>query len=296
MAAAKDPNPKLSLDELAARYGYAASFFNQDKELYALISRAVQEQWSVDKFKASFVATNWYRSHADTIRTWLEAEIRDPASAQAKISQRQLQIWNMAQKQGVTISDARIQQMARESLMFGYDQDQLQWAIGAEYHYLPGQGAGGAATTEMQIRQMAGDYGVQVSDQQMGQWVGGVVSGRMTQDNFAAYIRDMAKSKYASLGQYIDQGMTVKQIAAPYVQSYSNILEQGPDAVSMNDPMIQRALQGVPDPKTGVPQQQTVYDFERSLRQDPRWLNTKNARQSMENTGLGILRDMGLYR
>lgn len=293
--ATASPNPQLSLQELASRYGYAAAFFNQDPELFSLITKAVQEQWSADKFKASFITTNWYRTHAAPIRTWLEQESRDPQTAQSQINQQAVKIQNLASKQGVTVSNERSLSMARESLMFGYDEEQLQLAIAAEYHYQPGQGQGSAATTEMQIRQLAGDYGVDVSNDQIGQWVGGVIGGRISQDNFAGYIRDMAKSKYAALGQYIDQGFTIRQIAAPYVQSYGNILEQGTDTVSMNDPLIQRALQGVQDPKTGLPQQQSLYDFERGLRKDPRWLTTKNAHQSMENTALGIARDMGLY-
>jgi hypothetical protein len=105
----------------------------------------------------------------------------------------------------------------------------------------------------------------------------------------------MARSKYVGMQKYLDAGVTVRDVGSNYIQSYSKLLEVNPDTVELDNPLIQKALQGTPDAKTGVPQMQTLYDFERQVRQDPRWAKTQNAHTEMTNATIGVLRDMGLY-
>jgi len=38
----------------------------------------------------------------------------------------------------------------------------------------------------------------------------------------------------------------------------------------------------------------TVSDFSNQVRQDPRWLNTQNAKDSIMNSGVQLLRNFGL--
>lgn len=291
-----DNKDKLTLDELAAEYGYAAAFFFSDAELKRLIGQATKEQWTTAKFQAKFMATNWYRTRSADTRTWLELKSRDPAEYAERRRQRWGQVRTMAAQMGVTLSTDQVANITDHSLMLGWDDTILTQAVGAEFMRQGGDTQGQAATTETFIRQTAGDYGVTISDQQIRQMVGQTLSGQITEDHVTDYMKDTAKSKYPGLSAYLDQGYSVRQVAEPYVQSYAQILETSPDTVQMTDSRIQRALQGVaPDPKGGTPQAQSLYDFERDLRKDPRWRKTKNARDSMTNTALGVLRDMGIY-
>jgi hypothetical protein len=281
---------------LSAQYGYAAAFFNSDPELASLISQAVQGQWTPDKFRAAFMASNWYRGHSADFREWFELSARDPAEANDRVADQMIKIKALANQSGISIDPTRLRQMATDSLMWKWPDAMLQEMVAAEWTYKPGGTTGGAASLETRVRQLANDYGIDVSNTQMADWVGGSLAGRYTEDHLNDFVRDIARSKYPGLNGYIDAGMTVRQIAAPYIQSYSSILEQSPDVVSLNDPSIQRALQGVPA-KDGTPPVKAVslYDFERDLRRDPRWLKTKNARESVTTSALGILRDWGIY-
>lgn len=322
--------PKLSMEELAAQYGYAAAFFGSDPELKALIQQAVSGQWTADKFRASLMASQWYRRWSDSTRAWSELSNRDPAEAAKRIADKARKMQQTANQQGISISQARLNQMATASLTFGWDDLTEQQAVAAEWSYKPGDTTGGAATLEVRVKQMADEYGVTLSDAQIGDFIGGTMSGKYTEDNVADFLRDTARSKYPGLQQYLDVGMTVKQVAAPYLQSYANILEIAPETVSVNDPYVQRALQGQNPAKPSRPgnnglgykavgaatgstggtgtaggsttgpqvmpvQTQSLYDFERDLRKDPRWLQTKNAKNEMQNTALGVLRDFGIY-
>lgn len=311
-----DNNKKLSLDELASQYGYAANFFFSNPELTALINQATKEQWSVAKFQAKFMASQWYRTHAASARQWLEEQARDPSTAARQVQQATLKIQQEATQMGISLDTNRVAQMARDSLMFGWNDQELKNAIGSELQYAgPGSAQGQAGSFDSQIRQTANDYGMTVSDGTVGQWVKALEQGSWTMDNVTSQLKDWAMSKYPGLNQQLSQGMTVRQAADPYVQSYSQILEVAPGAVQLTDPLIQKALQGSSpqgQPKSGstglsgasngpsssAPPAgpQSLYDFENTLRQDPRWLQTQNAHQQMTNAGMGILKDWGLYK
>lgn len=285
--------PKLDETTFAAQLGYAASFFYQDSELKNLLKQAVKESWSTDKFKGRFMATHWYRTHQQNERQFNELEKRDPATASAEIAAQVATLRDRFSQSGVAIDDKRLKQMARLSLMYGSNEAQIQDMIAAEFKYQPGNTSGAVADTETQVRQLARDYGVNVSDGQMRGWIGNVLSGEYTLPNLQDLVRDMARSKYLGYQKQIDAGMTVRDIASPYLASYSKILETSPDNVDLEDPLIQKAIQGQMD-KQGQVIPQTVYDFERTLRQDPRWLKTQNAKDSMTSLALRIGQDFGL--
>jgi hypothetical protein len=43
----------------------------------------------------------------------------------------------------------------------------------------------------------------------------------------------------------------------------------------------------------GPDKEMTIYDWERSLRKDPRWQYTNNARQEVSGIGLNVLQQLG---
>lgn len=289
------PVPTLSMEDLASRYGFAAAFLNQSPELKQLFSSAIAGQWTAAKFQAALFNTNWYRTQSETQRQWSELQGRDPATAAQRVSNQVSKIKAVANKQGISISPARLQQIAADSLRLGYPDERLTELIGAEWHYSAGGGtSGGAATMEDTLRKLGADYGVSLTDSQVGAWIGGALQGKYTEDHFHDFVRDMARSRYPGLTQYLDQGMTVRQIAAPYVQSYSSVLETGVDTVDLNNNYIQKALQGTPSPDgKKPPMMQSLFDFEVGLRKDSRWQTTKAAHAQSESATTQILRDFG---
>lgn len=286
--------PKLSMDELAVQYGFAAAFFNSDPELAKLIKEAVAGQWTSQKFQAKFMTTNWYRSREASVRQWSDLMARDPAEAQNKIAESKAWLSDQFSQLGVQVDDAIISTLASQRLQWSWSESQTQDILASYINYQAGETSGTVAAIETNIRNNAYQYGVDVSDLQMQDWISGVVSQKYTEDSLNDYIRDMARSKYSAMTGYLDAGMTVRQVASPYLQEFSKLMEVGPDTVSLDDPLIANALQGRVDPKTGQPQMMTVAQMQKAAKQDQRWLYTSNAKQSMTDLGQGILRDMGL--
>jgi hypothetical protein len=92
-------------------------------------------------------------------------------------------------------------------------------------------------------------------------------------------INMQAKTYFPALADKIDKGYTVKQLLTPYINTRANILEEDPDSVDVS------ALKSVASDPKGL---MGLYDYEISLRKDPKWRYTKNAQDSLS----GLARDM----
>lgn len=81
------------------------------------------------------------------------------------------------------------------------------------------------------------------------------------------------------------QGYDLAQIYSPYKKIMSTVLELNPDQIDLNDPTLRSAITNQGDMNT--------YDFQKSLRKDPRWQYTQNAKQTVSDSVLGVLKDFG---
>jgi len=278
----------------AGQLGFAAQFFGSDPELATLIQNAVNNQWDTAKFQAAFMNTNWYRSRSAAIRQWQDLITRDPTEAQHKIEQRTAEFRDKASQLGISWDEGYLNEVVQASLAWQWTDTETQDLFANFVNYTPGKMGGTPGAVEMQVNKLASDYGLTLTGSQVSGYVSGILHQSYTEDNIKGFMRDMAKSKYAGMAGFLDAGMTVRQVASPYISSYSNLLEVDGDTVNLNDGMIQQALQGTPPAPGAQPQMKSVYQFERDVRRDPRWLRTKNARDSITSAGQGILKDMGL--
>ena len=74
----------------------------------------------------------------------------------------------------------------------------------------------------------------------------------------------------------------------PAYDAISKILEKDPGSVTINDPLIQKYLQG------GTNGTMPMYQFETLLKQDPSWQYTNNAHSQFETLGTDILKRFGM--
>jgi hypothetical protein len=116
-------------------------------------------------------------------------------------------------------------------------------------------------------------------------WVKRIDNGENI-DVFNNLIRSTAKiglpDKVAGL---LDNGVDLETVYSPYKRLMASTLEVAPDSISIDDSTLRMAI--------GPDKEMSLYDFQRSLRKDPRWQYTDQARQSVSEAALGVLRDFG---
>ena len=94
-----------------------------------------------------------------------------------------------------------------------------------------------------------------------------------------------ANTQPESVKKLMDQGVDLDTIYSPYKSAMASILEIPSTQIELNDPTLMQAIN----------QQGTIplYEFQRSLRKDPRWQYTNNAKSEISNSVLKVLQDFG---
>jgi hypothetical protein len=142
------------------------------------------------------------------------------------------------------------------------------------------------------LKQLAARNGINLSDAAALDYSNKIVAEQMDENTAYNTIRESAASAFPQFSDKIKAGVDLKTLADPYLQSMSNILEIPDTAIDLFDPTVRSALSYTN--KDGTVGTKSLYDFETQLKNDPRWAYTKNARQSLDNVGMGFLRSIGL--
>lgn len=283
---------RLSPEEMAAQYGWAYSFLRSEPSLSSLFDKMVSENWTQAKFNAELANTDFWKSNADVTRQALQLKATDPASWSAAMNANKLVIQQLAAKMGAAVPDSMLPKMAEDMQMYGMTEDNLRPILADYIDFSKNNLTGEAGMHEYNMRQFAGEMGVDMSQQSIKNYAQLMVKGMATQDDYQNYIREQAMSAFPAFQQQIQAGVKVKDIANPYIQSMAQSLEMNPFDITLKDPLIKQALNGTN--KDGKPTGLGVGDFQTMLRGDPRWRQTQQAQDKAMNIGSTILRNMGV--
>jgi hypothetical protein len=141
------------------------------------------------------------------------------------------------------------------------------------------------------LKNFAADNGLRLSDTAATSYANSIVAGTIDENTAFNTLRESAAEAFPSYGDKIKSGIDLRTLADPYIQSMSDILEIPDTGIDMFDPKVRNALAfTLPDGKVGT---KSIYDFEKELRQDPRWQYTKNAREQASSIATTVLKDFG---
>lgn len=282
----------LDPQELAAEYGFAYSFLQSNKELKNIFSEAVSGTWTADRFVAALKGTNWWKDNSQNARQALITQSTDPATWNAQMNAASTQLQQLAAQMGAAIPPSKIQGMAKMVITAGYDEGQIKNMLGQYVNFQNNGTLGGAAGAfQHSLSQYAYSMGVPLSDQTVKNQAQMIARGLLTQDDAMAQVRTAAISSFPAYAEQINGGATMKDIAQPYAQVASQLLEQPDSNFNLQNPTIRQALNF--KDQSGTPVGMTLSDFESSLRQSPQWLQTSNARDSMMGVARSVLANMG---
>lgn len=290
--------PKIDRRTLAQNYGFALAFMNSNKELKRLFNKAVAETWAPDKFIAQLRNTDWFKKRSAAVRNAILQETSDPATFQAGLDQMTATVRDTYGSMfgANTMDEKQIARWARLAHRMGWSQAELVDRItaGADYQKMLKKDSLGGTAAEMksQLDSLAQNYGLRLGDNWKANQLRKVMSGDDTIAGIQSRVQEMAMREYKAFADRIAAGETVTEIADPYVQRMSDLLEMNPNSVGVRNDLIQRAMkqQGA----DGKPAAMDLYTFEKEVRKDNRWQYTQNARKEVADVTSELLRSFGV--
>lgn len=192
---------------------------------------------------------------------------------------------------GVPLNETDVDDIVNNALSLGLGASSslVDKLIRAKFTYTPGKTVGGAAGGALaELKATAAANGLNF-DTQFGanaqDWLAKILQGE-DPNTFKNIIRQTAKlglpDKVASL---LDLGVDLDTIYSPYKNVMASVLEVNPQTIGLDDKTLRSAI--------GPDKEMSIYDWERSLRKDPRWQYTNNARSETSDAVMKVLQDFG---
>jgi hypothetical protein len=136
-----------------------------------------------------------------------------------------------------------------------------------------------------QLKGIAADNGIKLTDTQMVDWSKRLAGGE-SPEVFKTAIRGIAKlGQPENVKALLDQGVDLATVYDPYKRTMAQILEINPNSISLDDPTLRSAIK----PEGEM----SIYDYQRTLKKDPRWQYTDNARSEVADIASTVLKDFG---
>jgi hypothetical protein len=136
-----------------------------------------------------------------------------------------------------------------------------------------------------QLKGIAADNGITLNDSQLTDWAKRLAGGE-SPEVLKGTIRNMAAlGQPEGVKKLLDQGVDLATIYSPYQKAMASVLEINPQTITLDDPVLRSAIK----PEGEM----SMYDFQRTLKKDPRWQYTSNAKQEVSDAALRVLKDFG---
>jgi hypothetical protein len=242
---------------------------------------------STNDFQDAVESSKWWKTNSQATRNTTMLALNDPAEYKSQLGNGMRQIGDEAGQLGVHLSGTQLDTLARTGLLSGNLSDK-QWldstilnVVNPNSYKTTNGLSGQLAGTVAQLQQLAASYGTASTPGGDVLAAKNILAGKTTIDTYANHYKTVAKSMFPGLSSQIDSGLTVQQLAQPYQNSMGQLLEIDPSSIKLSDPTIRKALQGtsgVTDGKTTAPTSQPLWQFENTVRADPRWALTQNAK------------------
>ena len=274
----------------AADFGFDPEFLKQHPGVAAVVDKAVKGEWSEARFQAELRDTEWWQSHTVAQRQWQTLLYEDPAEAKKTLEDARTQVSNMASSMGVRLTNEQEKHIAEMVAKNGMDTTELQLYLGQKWHAAGKPAIGQAATVQSDIRTLANEYALPIGHRKATQWTQEILSGRQTIEGYQEIMRQQALETYDFLKGALNNGMTVRQWADPYLQQAGQLLGINPEAINLTKGKFVSLLQ--PN-DAGKPLTMDQWQSELMTKHKFGYDRTQGAQESAANLATEISRAMG---
>ena len=308
--AEEESGRKLTAEMLLNEYRFVDAIIEQDPTLKKAYLDFVKGKITEARFKNVVITSDYVAKNSAIIRqrtynkaVYNELGPEDQAAGNSQYAQDIFDVRSKLQKEaqaaGAVLTEAEIERVADRLYMAGQDDNEnarnaairpfIKVGISPTTGGATVGGAGG--TNYRELLQTAYQNGISVSElpkvlgyQGMDQVLQAINAGEPIttfQQNMRSYVSagqsDFVKNQLA-------QGVDLRTVAQPYITAMAEVLELQPDAIKLNDTVLQAGLQN-----NGM----NIFDYKKLLKKDNRWQYTKNAEQEVSSATMRILRDFG---
>lgn len=296
---------KRAPETVAAKWGIGYALINQLKngdalaqDFYNWFQSKVGEYianpigFSDRAFILEFDQQPWAQKYKSDAIKDMDFEARFPELYANQLDADVETLRDQAVQVGVDISDAELRDLAKQKRRFGMNESQLQNTLADLATAKTGALRGQAGQLQTNLKEWSRRNGISLTDNLVNDYVRRVQRGDMTE---ADVLQDLRRTymagAYPAWSDRIDAGYDIADIAAPYKERMARLLEMDDSAINFDDPLLQKGLQGVGS--DGKPSVVPLYEFERQVREDPRWQYTDNAYKTYTDVGTQLLQMFG---
>lgn len=288
--------PTIDPGVLAEEYGLVKQLIDSVPELAKLFKEAVAGGWDAKKFQARLANTTWWKTHSEKQRQYLIKSYTDPASFREDRENAKFRIGELANQLGLwnAINNEKLMNDLVWGVLYnGWSDAELKYHIANVLTFSPeGNLAGAGGEFQSKMASMAWANGVRLDGNWYMNYYRMILQGVSTEQQAMQDIRNKAAAMFPGFREQIMAGQNMMDIASPYLQGMSSILEINPGSLDLFDPTITGAL-NYKDNK-GVTGAKPLWQFEVDLRKDPRWLKTGNAREGLMGVAHKVAQDFGV--
>lgn len=291
--------------------------FKNVPSLGKLLQRYLDNKLTLAQFQQEVGNDTWFRKNSAEIKNrWVQKfnydDLVTSGQAQgttdyeqsiAKIAQN---VQTKARAIGAVVDDTQAKQIAQDLYIYNQETDdtyvtnRLSGFIRSQSGMIGGnvtEGYSGQALQNYQALQASAKAnGFKLEDilpknaqgapQTAQQVLQGLATGTIDSTRLQQDVRKLAaQGQPQYVRDLLGQGYDLETIYAPYKQRLAQVLELNPDQVQLNDPSLRQAITDKGD--------MNLYDFERALRKDGRWQYTTDAKKTVADSAMSVLRDFG---
>lgn len=244
-----------TINEIKRRFPDLALIMDKEPEIAALLFAHGNDDPAI--FQQALHQTNWWKTTPESARMWQVRSLKDPAWANQQRTKMATDAYAVASSLGIPIHYGDMAKIVEDALAQGWDTTQLTRRLTDEASFKKLR-AGTLKETAVTLKGIAADYGISLSDKAAFDWSLKMADGMTNQQGFESYAREQAKLAFPGLAKELDQGMSVRQLADPYLQIAAELLGKDPNTMRLTDPKWRKAFQA--KDKDGKPAGMMTHD------------------------------------
>lgn len=273
----------------------------QKMQIDRLFADAKAGKWTEATFMEALKGTDWWQQTLPSLRSFF-IETNDPRN-KSTFAQKMLNQTDYVQQQmeklGIAVrsidpvtgkvidNTSMVQGIAMEAIQNGWSDAQLQEQLATKSEIIF-TGGGVVGSYIDQLKNQALKYGVNLDKNQLSYMQRDLLNPADGKD--AQYYLNSIKQQSIDANPWfaasLKEGRTLYDVTSTYRNQMANLLEVAPENITWNDLMNKV----VNKEKNAA---NTFADFTKSVKQDPLWQYTRNAKETYSNMAVDLMKQFG---